>query len=92
MIIITNLLCLFRWAKLGACGVILVAFAIFCFIETKDEPERLMSLVGMVTLFILAFICSKHPTRVRSDKVSILYFQTQLFLTSRSTTAPWSSE
>uniref|UniRef100_A0A8D8BK10 Sodium/nucleoside cotransporter n=4 Tax=Culex pipiens TaxID=7175 RepID=A0A8D8BK10_CULPI len=52
------------WAKLGACGVILVAFAIFCFIETKDEPERLMSLVGMATLFILAFICSKHPTRI----------------------------
>ncbi|XP_058831562.1 sodium/nucleoside cotransporter 1 [Topomyia yanbarensis] len=52
------------YAKLVAVGVVLVAFALFCFFETQDEPERLMSLVGMVTLFLIAFLCSKNPTRI----------------------------
>lgn len=45
-------------------AVVLIAFALFCYFETKDEPERLMSLIGMVMLFCLAFICSKHRTKI----------------------------
>ncbi|XP_065087903.1 solute carrier family 28 member 3 isoform X2 [Ochlerotatus camptorhynchus] len=52
------------YAKLAAIGVILIAFALFCYFETKDEPERLMSLIGMVALFCLAFVFSKHPTKI----------------------------
>ncbi|XP_053684985.1 sodium/nucleoside cotransporter 1 [Sabethes cyaneus] len=52
------------YAKLAAVGVVLVGFALFCFFETRDDPQRLMSLVGMVVLFGIAFLCSKHPTKI----------------------------
>ncbi|XP_021696985.1 solute carrier family 28 member 3 isoform X1 [Aedes aegypti] len=52
------------YAKLIAVGLVIIAFALFCYFETRDEPERLMSLIGMVTLFCLAFLVSKHPTKI----------------------------
>ncbi|XP_055606899.1 solute carrier family 28 member 3 [Uranotaenia lowii] len=52
------------YVKLGAAGIVVVGFAIFCYFETRDEPERLMALAGMATLFGLAFLCSKHPTKI----------------------------
>ncbi|XP_062541268.1 uncharacterized transporter YutK isoform X2 [Armigeres subalbatus] len=52
------------YAKLIVAGVVLIAFALFCYFDTEGEPERLMSLVGMVVLFAIAFLCSKHPTRI----------------------------
>ncbi|XP_055631867.1 sodium/nucleoside cotransporter 1-like [Toxorhynchites rutilus septentrionalis] len=52
------------YSKLAAIGVVLVGFAIFCFFETRDEPERLMSLIGMVILFLISFLCCKHPTKI----------------------------
>ncbi|XP_055535811.1 solute carrier family 28 member 3 [Wyeomyia smithii] len=52
------------YAKLAVVAVVLVGFALFCFFETRDDPERLMSLVGMVVLFMIAFLCCKHPTKI----------------------------
>ncbi|XP_058466066.1 sodium/nucleoside cotransporter 1 isoform X2 [Malaya genurostris] len=52
------------FSKLIAIAVVLVAFALFCFFETQDEPERLVSLAGIVTLLCISFLCSKHPTKI----------------------------
>jgi len=48
-------------ASKGAYLVILLIFAIFIFVDTADDPRRLVSAFGILVLVGLGFICSKHP-------------------------------
>jgi len=48
-------------ASKGAYLVILLIFAIFIFVDTADDPRRLVSALGILVLVGLGFICSKHP-------------------------------
>ena len=49
--------------------VLIVAFVLFCYFETKDSTERLMSLVGMFVLVFIAVLCSKDRSKVRINVI-----------------------
>ncbi|XP_035786695.1 solute carrier family 28 member 3-like isoform X1 [Anopheles albimanus] len=52
------------YIRLGAVCLVLAGFGVFCYFETRDQTERLISLSGMAVLLIIAFLLSKHPTRI----------------------------
>jgi pyrimidine nucleoside transport protein len=49
------------YAGQGAYLIVLAIFAIFVFVDTADDPRRLMSAFGILVLIGLGFIFSKHP-------------------------------
>lgn len=49
------------YASNGIYISILVVFAIFIFVDTADDPKRLVSAFGILVLVGLGFVCSKHP-------------------------------
>ncbi|CAB3241958.1 unnamed protein product [Arctia plantaginis] len=52
---------LFRWClSLG----ILAAIGLYLFFDARDEPYRLISLLGLFILLLLGFVFSAHPGRV----------------------------
>ncbi|XP_047541465.1 solute carrier family 28 member 3-like [Vanessa atalanta] len=59
---------LFRWIF---CLAILAAVAFFLYWDTKDAPERLISLLGLSLLLIMGFVFSKHPGRINWRSVSM---------------------
>ncbi|XP_050358847.1 solute carrier family 28 member 3-like isoform X2 [Nymphalis io] len=59
---------IFRWVF---CIAILAAIAFFLYWDTKDAPERLISLIGLCLLLIMGFVFSKHPGRINWRSVSI---------------------
>ncbi|XP_052743001.1 solute carrier family 28 member 3 [Bicyclus anynana] len=52
---------LFKWSFLFA---IVAAIAVFLYFDTRHEPKRLISLLGLSVLVILGFVFSSHPGRV----------------------------
>jgi len=42
-------------------AIVLVMFAIFIFVDTADDPRRLMSAAGIIILILFGFIFSRHP-------------------------------
>ena len=38
-----------------------VSVCIFILVDTRDEPHRLYSALGIIVLIFLGFIFSKHP-------------------------------
>ncbi|XP_026483706.2 solute carrier family 28 member 3-like [Vanessa tameamea] len=59
---------LFRWIF---CLAILAAVAFFLYWDTKDAPERLISLLGLSVLLVMGFVFSKHPGRINWRSVSM---------------------
>eukprot|EP00092_Neocalanus_flemingeri_P002179 GFUD01002319.1.p1 GENE.GFUD01002319.1~~GFUD01002319.1.p1 ORF type:complete len:652 (-),score=150.80 GFUD01002319.1:85-2040(-) len=49
------------YASQGAYLTVLVVIAVFIFIDTADDPRRLISAFGILVLILLGFIFSKHP-------------------------------
>ena len=45
----------------GSYLIVLLIFAIFIFVDTADDPRRLISAFGVLVLIGLGFIFSKHP-------------------------------
>jgi hypothetical protein len=45
----------------GAYLIVPLIFAIFIFVDTADDPRRLISAFGIMVLIGLGFIFSKHP-------------------------------
>lgn len=43
---------------------VVVAIAIFIFVDTASEPERLVSAFGLLVILTLGFVFSRHPGRV----------------------------
>ncbi|XP_026755237.2 solute carrier family 28 member 3-like isoform X2 [Galleria mellonella] len=50
---------------------ILAAIALFLYFDTKDTPERLISLLGLFLLLFLGFVFSAYPGRVNWRTVSV---------------------
>ncbi|XP_046975004.1 solute carrier family 28 member 3-like [Vanessa cardui] len=59
---------LFRWVF---CLAILAAIAFFLYWDTKDAPERLISLLGLSLLLVMGFVFSKHPGRIKWRSVTM---------------------
>jgi len=49
------------YATNGVYISVLVVFAIFVFVDTADDPKRLVSAFGIFVLVGLGFVCSRHP-------------------------------
>ena len=45
--------------------VVLAGIVTFLIIDSRDEPERLMSALGVVILVLIGFIFSAHPAHIR---------------------------
>ena len=45
--------------------VVLAGILTFLIIDSRDEPERLMSALGVVILVLIGFIFSAHPAHIR---------------------------
>ena len=45
--------------------VVLAGILAFLIIDSRDEPERLMSALGVVILVLIGFIFSAHPAHIR---------------------------
>ncbi|XP_013176838.1 PREDICTED: solute carrier family 28 member 3-like [Papilio xuthus] len=58
----------FRWCF--SVGV-LAAIAVFLYFDTRDAPERLISLLGLIVLLLLGFVFSAHPGRIKWRTVSM---------------------
>ncbi|XP_063835920.1 solute carrier family 28 member 3 [Ostrinia nubilalis] len=52
---------LFRW---GFVLAVLAAIAVFIYFDTKDAPDRLISLLGLGILLLLGFVFSANPGRI----------------------------
>ncbi|XP_026736887.1 solute carrier family 28 member 3 [Trichoplusia ni] len=57
----------FRWCLILA---ILAAIAVYLYIDAKDDPERLIALLGLGLLLLLGFVFSANPGRVNWRTVS----------------------
>ena len=55
------------YADQGAYLIVLLIFAIFVFVDTADDPMRLVSAFGILVLIGLGFIFSKHPGNLSID-------------------------
>ena len=55
------------YADQGAYLIVLLIFAIFVFVDTADDPRRLVSAFGILVLIGLGFIFSKHPGNLSID-------------------------
>uniref|UniRef100_A0A182MDH2 Sodium/nucleoside cotransporter n=1 Tax=Anopheles culicifacies TaxID=139723 RepID=A0A182MDH2_9DIPT len=53
-----------RTAKLTAGAIVLLAFAIFLYFDTRGDTNRLMPLTGMVVFLALSVLMSKHPKKI----------------------------
>ncbi|XP_068622381.1 uncharacterized transporter YutK-like [Battus philenor] len=58
----------FRWCFSLA---VLAAIAVFLYFDTRDAPERLISLLGLIVLLFLGFAFSASPGRVKWRTVSM---------------------
>ncbi|XP_045538454.1 solute carrier family 28 member 3 [Papilio machaon] len=58
----------FRWCF--SVGV-LAAIGVFLYFDTRDAPERLISLLGLFVLLLLGFVFSAHPGRIKWRTVSM---------------------
>ncbi|CAG5053190.1 unnamed protein product [Parnassius apollo] len=52
----------FRWSFSLA---ILAAIVVFLYFDTKDSPERMISLLGLIVLLLLGFVFSASPGRIK---------------------------
>ncbi|KAL0809793.1 hypothetical protein ABMA28_011289 [Loxostege sticticalis] len=59
---------IFRWCF---CLAVLAAIVVFLYFDTRDAPERLISLLGLGILLMLAFVFSAHPGRINWRTVSM---------------------
>ncbi|XP_039748460.1 sodium/nucleoside cotransporter 1 isoform X2 [Pararge aegeria] len=59
---------IFKWCF---CLAILAALAIFIYWDTRQSPERLISLLGLSLLLLLAFTFSSSPGRINWRSVSM---------------------
>ncbi|CAK1593458.1 unnamed protein product [Parnassius mnemosyne] len=59
---------LFRWCF---SLVILAAIGLFLYFDTKDSPERLISLLGLIVILLLGFVFSSSPGRIKWRTVSM---------------------
>ncbi|KAH9636911.1 hypothetical protein HF086_011747 [Spodoptera exigua] len=57
----------FRWCVVLA---VLGAIAVYLFLDTRDNPGRLVSLIGLFIILLLGFVFSAHPGRVNWRTVS----------------------
>jgi len=48
-------------ASQGAYLTVIIGFAVFIFVDTADDPRRLVSAFGILVLIALGFVFSKHP-------------------------------
>uniref|UniRef100_A0A182P5K3 Sodium/nucleoside cotransporter n=1 Tax=Anopheles epiroticus TaxID=199890 RepID=A0A182P5K3_9DIPT len=53
-----------RIAKLSLGALVVLAFALFLFFDTRDDTIRLMPLTGMVVLLALSFLASKNRSAI----------------------------
>nr|XP_032525142.1 sodium/nucleoside cotransporter 1-like [Danaus plexippus plexippus] len=67
---------LFRWCLSLA---IVAAIGIFLYMDTRDDPQRLTSLLGVSFLLILGFVFSLHPGRVNWRTVIVGFLMQFLF-------------
>ncbi|XP_061726278.1 sodium/nucleoside cotransporter 1-like isoform X1 [Cydia pomonella] len=54
----------FMWLRVILSVALLVGIAIFLYVDTRDQPERLISLSGIGIILLLGFVFSKHPGRI----------------------------
>ena len=52
------------YASQGSYLLVVLIFAIFIFVDTADDPRRLVSAFGVLVLIGLGFIFSKHPGKI----------------------------
>ncbi|XP_022816844.1 solute carrier family 28 member 3-like [Spodoptera litura] len=57
----------FRWCLVLA---VLAAIAVYLFVDTRDDPSRLISLIGLFIILLLGFVFSAHPGRINWRTVS----------------------
>ncbi|CAG9573733.1 unnamed protein product [Danaus chrysippus] len=67
---------LFRWCL---CLAVVAAIGVFLYIDTKDDPQRLTSLLGISFLLILGFVFSLHPGRINWRTVIVGFLMQFLF-------------
>ncbi|XP_026324685.1 sodium/nucleoside cotransporter 1-like, partial [Hyposmocoma kahamanoa] len=53
------------WSRWVLSLAILAVLIFFLYWDTKDKPERLISLIGLILILLLGFVFSSHPGRVR---------------------------
>ncbi|XP_075988465.1 putative transporter YutK isoform X2 [Anticarsia gemmatalis] len=57
----------FRWCF---CIAVLVAIGLYLYFDARDDPGRLISLLGLGILLLLGFVFSAHPGRVNWSTVT----------------------
>ncbi|CAH2056454.1 unnamed protein product, partial [Iphiclides podalirius] len=55
----------FTWFRWCFSLAVLVAIAVFLYVDTRDSPERLISLLGLIVLLLLGFVFSASPGRIK---------------------------
>ncbi|KAJ0170183.1 hypothetical protein K1T71_014111 [Dendrolimus kikuchii] len=54
----------YLWFKVCFMLAVAIAVVLFLYIDTKDSPERLISLIGLGFLMLMGFVFSAHPGRI----------------------------
>ncbi|CAG9573732.1 unnamed protein product [Danaus chrysippus] len=67
---------IYKWCF---CVAISLAIALFLYWDTRDNPQRLISLLGLSVLLLLGFLFSLHPGRINWRSVTVGLFVQFLF-------------
>ncbi|CAG4987862.1 unnamed protein product [Colias eurytheme] len=59
------------WFRLLVSVVVIGAIAVFLYFDTRDSPERLISLLGLAFLLLMGFLFSAHPGRINYRSVIV---------------------
>ncbi|XP_038217725.1 solute carrier family 28 member 3 [Zerene cesonia] len=59
------------WFRLLVFIVVIGAIALFLYFDTRDSPERLISLSGLAFLLLMGFLFSAHPGRINYRSVIV---------------------
>ena len=62
--------------------LVLVALGIFFGLDTAKQPERFVSIAGLVVNILFCWLFSRHPRKVRCEPVLAVFFLALLFCSS----------
>ena len=80
----------FRFASLSLYIILFASLVIFIIVDSLNETDRIISLVGLIVILVIGFLGSAHPRAIRYLFIAITQFdKDNNFVVCRWKTVYW---